>query len=317
MRDLLSRFSERLRETRSSRTTHTYGAIATAFVAFIDHELPKRQDVEAFLGRFRRSGRPASASARNQELAALRALARVAARDRLWVSDPTAGIPFVREPRRDPAVLTTAELRRVFEAAGSLPGTKRHETLAILALLSQGGLRVHELVALDVRQVDLVSATLVGVAGKGGTIADVPMNLETVALLTAWLEVRARVAGDHEPGLFVSSRGSRLSSRSVQRLVARLRNATGTAKRVTPHTFRHTAATLALTLGCDLATVGDVLRHADLNTTRRYIHLVDERRREAVRRLGGVIPRAVLPSEIPGEPLEKGIDVQYPLADAA
>lgn len=247
----------------------------------------------------------------------MRALAGVAVRESSWVSDPTVGIPFAREPRRDPAVLTAGELRRVFEAAGTLPEAKRHETLAILALLSQGGLRVHELVALDVRQVDLVSATLVGVAGKGDTIADVPMNRETVALVSAWLDVRARVARDHEPALFVSSRGSRLSSRSVQRLVARLRNATGTAKRVTPHTFRHTAATLALTLGCDLATVGDVLRHADLNTTRRYIHLVDERRRDAVRRLGGVIPRAVLPSEMPGESLEKSIDVQYPMADAA
>lgn len=317
MRDLLSRFSERLRETRSTRTAHTYGAIAAAFVASVGREPPERQDVQAFLGRLRRSGRPASAATRNQELAALRALARVAVLDTFWVSDPTAGVPFAREPRRDPAVLTAAELRRVFEAAGTLPEAKRHETLALLALLSQGGLRVHELVALDVRQVDLVSATLVGVAGKGGTIADVPMNRETVALLSAWLEVRASVVRDHEPALFVSSRGSRLSSRSVQRLSVRLRDAMGTAKRVTPHTFRHTAATLALTLGCDLATVGDLLRHADLNTTRRYIHLVDERRREAVRRLGGIIPRAVLPPESPGESLEKSIDAQYPMADAA
>jgi integrase/recombinase XerC len=196
--------------------------------------------------------------------------------------------------------------------------------LAMLALLSQGGLRVHELVALDVRQVDTPSATLLGVAGKGGTIVDVPLNPETLALLADWLGERASVAGVREPALFVSSRGSRISIRSVQRRIENLRVAVGTAKHVTPHTFRHTAATLALTLGCDLATVGDMLRHADLNTTRRYVHLVDERRREAVRRLGGLIPRDVLPikstgdaSIAPEQPEHGGLDAQYPLEDAA
>ncbi len=191
--------------------------------------------------------------------------------------------------------------------------------LAMLALLSQGGLRVHELVALDVRQVDAPSATLVGVAGKGGTIVDVPLNSETLALLADWLGERASVASEREPALFVSSRGRRMSIRSVQRRVENLRVAVGTAKHVTPHTFRHTAATLALTLGCDLATVGDMLRHADLNTTRRYVHLVDERRREAVRRLGGLIPRDVLPIESAGDasiaPEHGGLDAQYPLDD--
>lgn len=82
----------------------------------------------------------------------------------------------------------------------------------------------------------------------------------------------------------------------AEALLQRLRAPMGTSKRVTPHTLRHTAATLTLTAGTDLATVGELLRHSDLNTTRRYLHLVDTRRREAVRRLEGTVPVEVLPA---------------------
>ena len=109
-----------------------------------------------------------------------------------------------------------------------------------------------------------------------------------------WLEERRTLAADSEHALFVSPSGRRMSIRSVQRLVVKLRQAMGTAKRVTPHTFRHTCATLALTMGTDLSTVSDLLRHADLNVTRRYLHLVDKRRREAVCRLEVALPSDVV-----------------------
>lgn len=76
----------------------------------------------------------------------------------------------------------------------------------------------------------------------------------------------------------------------------------GTAKEITPHTLRHTAATLILTADTDLATVGELLRHSDLNTTRVYLHLVDTRRREAVRRLEGTVPTSVLTHATPALP---------------
>jgi hypothetical protein len=72
----------------------------------------------------------------------------------------------------------------------------------------------------------------------------------------------------------------------------------GSAKHITPHTLRHTAATLTLTAGTDLSTVAELLRHSDVNTTRRYLHLVDTRRREAVRRLEGTVPAAILPAPL-------------------
>jgi hypothetical protein len=106
----------------------------------------------------------------------------------------------------------------------------------------------------------------------------------------------------------------------VQRLVESLRLATGTKKHFSCHSLRHGTATISLTLGIDISTVAELLRHSNLNTTRRYAHLVDVRRRDAVNRLGATIPPAVLPPSI-REPLSEnfanapsdGLDVQEDL----
>lgn len=262
-------------------------------------EPPTRGDAEAFLGRPRRDGGRRSPGGRNQELQALRAFSKFALREGRLPADPTDGVPFLREAPRDPAVLGLDELRRLFTAAAETTEvSRRARDLAILSLLSQLGLRVHELVALDLDQVDIASATLLGVKGKGGTVHELPLNAPTLTLLVAWIAERSSRAAEGEPALFVSSRGSRLGVRSVQRRLVRLRSEIGTSKRLTPHSLRHTCATLALTLGADLSTVSELLRHSDLNTTRRYLHLVDERRREAVRRLATSIPTTVLPAAV-------------------
>ncbi|MFO0590479.1 MAG: tyrosine-type recombinase/integrase [Polyangiaceae bacterium] len=283
-------------QNRSARTKKTYVAIAGALLASIGRRndgtvAPSRGEVESFLGRSLREGGGRSAATRNQELAALRAFATFAKRELGWKEDPTEGISFLKEQPRDPPVLSVFEIRRLFSlASASSRGWQRQRDLAVLALLSQLGLRVHELVALNIEQIDLATATLLDVDGKGGSRHDLPLNAQTLALLQAWLAVRGLRVGSEEPALFIAPNGRRLSIRSVERFVARLRQLSGTKKRVTPHTLRHSAATVSLTLGTDVSTVAELLRHADLNTTRRYLHLVDERKREAVRKLAVVIP---------------------------
>jgi integrase/recombinase XerC len=325
MREHLEAFARHLAGHRSPRTAKTYVAILASFTAHLEaaaHAVgpPCRSDIEAFLVRPRRDGGRRSVAARNQELAALRAFAKFAQLNLGWKEDPAHGIPFLREPARDPAVLTVFEVRRLFTiAAEKRAPADRARDLAVLALLSQAGLRVHELVALDIDQLDLTSATMVAVHGKGGTQNDVPLNGPTVSLLEAWLCERENLAVAGERALFVASRGTRISIRSVQRFVERLRLAVGTKKKVTPHTLRHTTATLAMTMGADLSTVAELLRHTDLNTTRRYVHLIDERRREAVRRLGTAIPEGLVPSrpEVPSPTAttsrQKPLDAQYDL----
>lgn len=340
MREHLDAFSRHLASARSSRTQHTYAATLALLAASLETALMgprplERCDIEAFLARPRKDGAVRSASTMNQELAALRAFVKFAKRDLGWTHDPTEGLAFQREPPRSPAVLSVFEIHRFFRAAaGNQEPVARARDLALLCLLSQDGVRVNELVGLDVGQVDLASATLLAVRAKGGRIDDKPLNAATVAALAAWLGVRAEIALPEEQALFISARGQRLSVRAVQRLFERLRAMTGTAKRVTPHTMRHSWATIALTLGIDLATIADQLGHEDVNTTRKYyMHLVDERRRQAVRKLeiaippelrGGSTPASERVSAAPGDPMRtarplpsKPLDVQHGLDDGA
>lgn len=303
MNDHLDLFARHLAAgNRAARTVKTYCAVIASLETVVAQCSlpPSRAQIEAFLARPRLDGTRRAATARNLEFAALRAYASFAQQELGWQTNPTVGIPFVREALRDPAVLTARELAELFEATARTPAPQdRARHLAMLAVLSQAGLRVHEAVGLDLAQVDLPSATLLGVKGKGGTVHDVPLNAPAVALLGAWLLLRRAAPG--ERALFVSRRGTRLSIRAVEALLQRLRGTLQTAKKITPHTLRHTAATLTLTAGTDLATVAELLRHSDLNTTRRYLHLVDTRRREAVRRLEGTVPASILPN-VPDAP---------------
>ncbi len=297
MRDALPAFVRHLlADHHAPRTVKTYGAILASFSASRrGTDAPIRAEVETFLARLRRDGRSRASTTRNQELAALRSFAAFAKGELGWQTDPTDGIEFVVEPPHDPDVLTEQELRQFFETAAQVSRRgERARNLALLVVLSQVGLRIHEAVGLNVGQVDLASATLLGVHGKGDTIHGLPLNAPAVALLGALIAERG--VCERESPLFLSQRGTRLSIRAAESLVARLRTRMGSSKKITPHTLRHTAATLTLMAGTDLSTVAELLRHRNVNTTRRYLHLVDTRRREAVRRLEGTVPMTILPA---------------------
>lgn len=299
-------------KVRALRTIRTYTAIVEAFFAFIERPSDggvsvSRVEVERFLGRGRQDGGLRAPATRNQELATLRVFFAFARAELEVATDPTCDIPFVREPRRVAPVLTVDELQRCFRALALREGAaERAANLAILALLSQTGLRVHELVGLDVGQVDLESAALLDIAGKGGTVREVPLNDRALALVGAWIVERGALASEGERALFVSERGTRLSVRTVERRIKDLRESLALTKKATPHTFRHTFATLELRAGTDLATLAELLGHSDINTTARYLHWIDTRRREAVRKLAFTVPQDVLsPASPRSESLQK------------
>jgi len=193
----------------------------------------------------------------------------------IWENDPTVDMAFAKESRKDPTFLMRGELARLFESASTDENSTRGaRNLAIVALLSQLGLRVHELVALNTSQVDVPSCTLLSVHGKGDTRVDLPMSNEVTSIVAGWISAREVWSNSEEPGLFVTSkRGTRMSIRSVQRLITSLWSKCGSAKSISPHSLRHTTATLSITLGTDISAVGDLLRHSSLDITRRYIGL--------------------------------------------
>lgn len=294
-------FLQHLASRRSAaRTATTYATILESFATFIESDLSvpaTTSQLEAFLARPRRDRRPRAVSARNQALAAVRTFATFARRDLGWTSDPTAVMSFEREPRRDPPVLSIGETRQLFITVAARSFRRdRARNLALVAVLTQTGMRVHEVVALNVEQIDNLSASVVGVHRKGGVVNDLPLNREALALVAEWIAVRAERTPTPERALFTSVRGTRLSIRSVEYLFARMRCAMGSAKKITPHTARHSFATNGIILGTDIVTIAGTLGHASLETTRKYIHLIDTERREAARKLATTIPIEVLPT---------------------
>ncbi|MDP3177671.1 MAG: tyrosine-type recombinase/integrase [Spirochaetaceae bacterium] len=338
MRDQLSAFATHLAVDNEPRTVTTYGAVMASFGNFVGgpaplDAAPRRIQVEAFLTRRRRDGAPRATSTRNQELAALRAFAAFARRDLSWESDPTEGVRFAKRVRRDPAVLSKSEIHELFLTADAeTRPLYRVRNQAMLAAFIQTGLRVHELVGLDVDQVDLAGATLLRLKGKGGSIRELPLNAPALALLRAWIDERPKHAEDGERALFVSARRTRISIRTVERIVQALRETMGSPKKITPHTLRHSFTTQGIEAGAPLSSVSEMLGHASIATTQWYIHLSDTHRREAVRRIEGTVPTSVLPSrlieettnatrsetpEAPASPPRPGLDDECGLVAAA
>ena len=183
-----------------------------------------------------------------------------------------------KQPRKLPRHLRPGEVENLIEAAeGDLPLERRDR--AILELLYATGLRVSELVSLDWNDLDLEGRFL-RVVGKGGKERMVPFGRLAAEALEAWLGawegVRASGADEAEP-VFLNQGGTRLSDRSVRRILDKYTDAAAVASGVHPHTLRHTFATHLLEGGADLRSIQELLGHSSLSTTQKYTHLDVER----------------------------------------
>ena len=149
---------------------------------------------------------------------------------------------------------------------------------ALLELLYATGIRVSELVALDMQDVDLHSGTL-RVQGKGRRERQVFFGEKKAApALRAYLEVRASLQqGRATEALFLNHRGGRLSTRGVQLLIKKHCQRTGLPARTSPHTMRHAFATHLLDNGADLRAIQELLGHQQLSTTQKYTHVSTDR----------------------------------------
>jgi len=223
-----------------------------------------RAAIRSFLADVHKQGRSRATAAR--KLAAVRTFVRYLRREGLLDADPGALVATPKREVRMPAHLSEREMSALLEAPADDPLGRRDR--AVLELFYASGLRVSELAGLDLEDVNL-RGRMVRVLGKGGKPRLVPFNTSAADAIRGYLKVREGV-GD---ALFVNYRGTRLSVRSVDRLVRRYVAACSTRMGIGPHALRHSFATHLLQRGADLRTIQELLGHARLSTTQRYTHV--------------------------------------------
>ena len=185
-------------------------------------------------------------------------------------ANPAVDVRAPKQARRLPQTLDADQMGRLLDLEVQTPLDARD--LAMMELFYSSGLRLAELVQLDLGQVDLADRT-VRVLGKGSKTRIVPVGSKALAALGAWLKERPQLASPQTQALFVARNGGRLGARAVQLRVAAAARRQGLPMGMHPHLFRHSFATHLLESSQDLRGVQELLGHADISTTQVYTHL--------------------------------------------
>ena len=317
MKEQLGEFLEHLllNENASAHTVRAYESDLSQFVTFAAKHLGKKRpdltaddfthlNIRAFMGDLQQRGNSRASAAR--KLAAIRTFAKYLRREGILDGDPSTLVGTPKREHRLPAHLGEAEMTTLLEMPDTNHPLGRRDR-AVLELFYASGLRLSELVGLDVDDVNL-SSRMVRVLGKGRKERLVPINRSAEAAIRAWLSdwgaigsaslrnaesgtrqkrsrgedavrdavrgvVPARATRRRSDPLFLNYRGERLSTRSVDRLVRRYVAACSTRFGISPHALRHSFATHLLQRGADLRSIQELLGHARLSTTQRYTHV--------------------------------------------
>lgn len=203
-------------------------------------------------------------------LSSIRGFFRFAIRQGWLKSNPAEGLSAPKGQKKLPKTLDADAANHFMEVEGERWQDVRDK--AILELFYSSGLRLSELVGLDLNSLSWSDAT-VRVTGKGKKEREVPVGSHALAALKNWLKIRQDVADADCSALFVSNRGRRLSPRSIQDRLGKLSLAQGMETHVHPHMLRHSFASHMLESSGDLRAVQELLGHANLSTTQIYTHL--------------------------------------------
>ncbi|HET9704289.1 MAG TPA: tyrosine recombinase XerC [Vicinamibacterales bacterium] len=288
MREHLKSFLAYLKLNRhvSPHTVRAYESDVTQYLAWLASETGKKMSelgpadldmsgVRAHITGLNRAGKARASVAR--KLSALKTFSRYLRREEIIDHDPTA---MTVAPKRDqtiPTHLSEDEMTRLVETPNTSDPLGRRDR-AILELFYASGLRLSELVGIDLENLDL-NGRMVRVMGKGGKERLVPFNQSTQLAIRAWMKDRAMLLAK-SPGrktktdpLFLNYRGTRLTDRSVDRMVRRYVALCSTRMGISAHALRHSFATHLLQRGADLRAIQELLGHSRLSTTQRYTHV--------------------------------------------
>ncbi len=278
-----------LEKNSSAQTVKSYREDLTQALGFLRDQLKKSsveprdwttRTLRSFVAWLHEQGYAKTTIARR--LAAVRSFGKFLCRQGVLKSNPAEALRGPRQDKKLPHFLTVADVRKLLAAPpDGLPLGRRDR--AILETLYSAGLRVSELVGLNVADVDLSDGVCV-VRGKGKKERLALLGGPAKQALTAWLADRAALLAERRresPAVFVNKAGGRLTTRSVGRLMAKYLRQAGLDPRTTPHTLRHSFATHMLDAGADIRGVQELLGHKSLSTTQVYTHVTTARLRQS------------------------------------
>jgi len=240
----------------------------------VEIEKADRMAIRKYMSALHRKNKKSSIA---RKISTLRSFYRYLTREQVIASNPAKSVSTPKLEKTLPTTLTVDEAFRLMDSPKSIPEKSsevskenRLRDRAILELLYSSGLRVSELVGLNLDQFDS-DLGIVRVMGKGRKERIVPVGVKAVEALKAYLEERG-LSGGEDP-IFINSLGGRLTTRSVGRLMKKYTRHAGIFRKVSPHSLRHTFATHLLDAGADIREIQEMLGHSSLSTTQRYTHV--------------------------------------------
>jgi len=278
MRRELSQFLDYLRYERNA-SAHTISAYRRDLGQFIDYigeregSLRKVDNVQirGFMAQLHERKLKKSSSAR--KLAAIRSFFQFGVKKKWIAENPAKVVATPKQEKRVPSFLSEEEMAGFL---GVPPSEKPLDLRdrAILELLYASGIRVSELVGINLEDANL-GERLIRVRGKGKKERIVPFGRIAGERLTLYLRVRLELVQDSigEKALFLNYQGRRISARSVERIVDKYIRLTAIKRKISPHSLRHSFASHLLSRGADLRVIQELLGHESLATTQKYTHL--------------------------------------------
>jgi integrase/recombinase XerD len=272
----------------AANTLEAYGRDLIRFLQFFRHEGFRNYDeadpavILKYLIVLRRQGLEARSRARH--LVALRGFFRFLYQEKMTAADPTRLIDLPKSGLHLPVVVPSDDIRRLL-AAPDVQGPKGKRDAAMLELLYAAGLRVSELIALHLNQLNL-EAGFVRVVGKGSKERIVPIGRQAKEALQTFIATGRPqlLKKDQSPFVFVARRGCPMTRQGFWKLIKKYTLKSGINYRISPHIIRHSFASHLLEGGADLRAVQIMLGHADIATTQIYTHVTAERLKAVHRR---------------------------------
>ncbi len=278
MKRELSEFLDYLRYERNA-SAHTISSYRRDLTQFIDYVRERggsfrkvdNVQIRGFMAQLHERRLKKSTTAR--KLAAIRSFFQFGVKKK-WIADnPAKVVATPRQEKRVPSFLSEEEMAHLLD----VPLSKKPLDLrdaSILELLYASGIRVSELVGINLEDVNL-GERLVRVRGKGKKERLVPFGRMAGERLAAYLKARPGLVQDRvgEKGLFLNYRGRRITPRSVERMVDKYIHLTAVKRKISPHSLRHSFASHLLSRGADLRVIQELLGHESLATTQKYTHL--------------------------------------------